>query len=120
MEATSYFCAAIAACCGITGVAAVLMRRAIVCFAAEACGNARRGHFWVALGLLCMLLAAPAASTFPDTILRQPRVEPGALLRNALWQGVFGLGGVLASLFIVAGALFAFVRQYEERYRSGR
>jgi hypothetical protein len=60
----------------------------------------------------------PAASTFPDALLRHPRPAAGALLRNALWQCVAGLGGVLASLFVVTGALFAFVRRYEDFYRS--
>ena len=49
----------------------------------------------------------------PDAHLRRPVASAEALLLNAVVQCVFGLAGVLGSLFIVGGALYFFIRRFE-------
>ena len=115
--AISFFIAAIAVSCGMTVLALLVLRRPMSDLLAELCGNRRQGNFWVTLGSLCMMLSATVASTFPDNTLRQSNSDVQPLLLNAIMQCAFGLVGVLISLIVVVGALFAFIRRFEGRFR---
>lgn len=118
MAGAIFFLAPVAVSAVVTAIAVLALRRPLSDMVAELCGSRQRGNFWVTLGSLCMVLAAISASTFPDETINHPSSDVPFLLRDAVLQAASGLAGVLISLFVVAGALFLFIRRFEQRFRS--
>jgi hypothetical protein len=118
MSAAGYFVAAVGVSAGLTILAVGVLLRPMSNVLTELCGSRRRGDFWVTLTCLCLLLAATAAATLPDSTLRRSLTETHALLLNAVLQCAAGLAGVLLSLLMLVGALVLFIRRFEERFAS--
>ncbi|HET6204898.1 MAG TPA: hypothetical protein VFI25_19075 [Planctomycetota bacterium] len=96
-----------------TGVLLVLRRR-LAAILSELCESEERGRFWVLMANLTVCLAA--------TLLSMLAGEESGVVRGPFWSIVrqveYALGGMIASLVVLATVIGKSIARFEERAQA--